>query len=351
MSTLSNMREITFVEAISEATVQAMEKDKGIFIIGEGVDDATGIFGTTRQAFLKFGKERVMDTPLSEEGITGVALGAGIMGKHALVVYARADFMLLAMNQIINHAAKWSYTYGGKMMVPLTLRAIVGRGWGQGPQHSQSLHSLFVHIPGLKVIMPVTPFDAKGLLIASLEEKCPVIFLEHRWLHKEKGLVPEEYYSLPLGKARLTREGKNITIIGISYGVVEALKAAEFLAQKGIEAEVIDLCSLKPWDKEMVFNSIKKTGRLIIIDTAWKMCGLAAEIAAEVAEEAFSYLKAPIKRLSFAEAPTPTSFKLEEFFYPNSSNVVSAAIEIIGGNLSEGELAKEEYVKKFEGSF
>lgn len=345
------MREITYAEAISEAIVQSMEKNPGIFVIGEGVDDATGIFGTTRRAFLKFGKERVMDTPLSEECITGVALGAGIMGKHALVVYARMDFMLLAMNQIINHAAKWSYTYGGKMSAPLTLRAIVGRGWGQGPQHSQSLQSLFVHIPGLKVVMPTTPSDAKGLLIASLEEKCPVIFLEHRWLHKEKGPVPEEYYSLPLGKARVIKEGKDITMVGISYGVFESLKAAKFLTQEGIGAEVIDICSLKPWDKETIFNSVKKTGRLIIIDTAWKMCGMAAEIAATVSEELFFSLRAPIKRLGFAESPTPTSFKLEEFFYPNFGDIISAVMKIIGSNLKGCGAAKEEYIKKFDGSF
>lgn len=319
------MRALTYAQAINEATVQAMRRNKNIFVIGEGADDATGIFGTTTAAYAEFGSARVWDTPIAENSITGVALGAAVMGMHPLVVHARVDFMLLAMDQIINHAAKWHYTYGGKMVAPLTMRAIIGRGWGQGPQHSQSLQSLFTHIPGLKVVMPTTPYDAKGTLLSSLEERCPVIFLEHRFLHKEIGDVPEDYYTVPLGRAKITKVGSQITIVGISLGALEAGRAAEILAVQGISAEVIDLISLRPWDQEIIFASVKKTGRLLIVDTDWLMCGMAGEIAATVVEENFSVLRAPIKRLGLAEAPTPTSSCLENVFYPSVNDIVEKA--------------------------
>lgn len=328
----------------------AMERQPEIFVLGEGVDDATGIFNTTREAFLKFGSKRVEDTPLSENALTGVVLGAAVVGMHPMLVYARDDFMLLAMDQIINHAAKWSYTYGGRMSAPLILRAIIGRGWGQGPQHSQSLQSLFVHIPGLKVVMPVSPYDAKGLLLSSFKEKCPVIFIEHRWLHKEKGKVPEEYYTIPLASARVVKSGNDVTIVAISQMVSEAIKAADALDKKGIKAEVIDLRSLKPWDKQTILMSVKKTGHLVIADAAHLMCGMASEISATVAEEAVVYLRAPIKRICLAETPAPTSYKLEEFFYPNANQIVTAALEILGKKTDEIQ-STEEYTKKFDGSF
>jgi pyruvate dehydrogenase E1 component beta subunit len=346
------MREISLAQAISETTIQMMEKNPNMFVIGEGVDDPAGIFGTTREAYLRFGAERVMDMPIAENGMTGVALGSAVMGMHPLLVFARTDFMLLAMDQIVNHAAKWHYTYGGKMCAPLTMRAIIGRGWGQGPQHSQSLQSLFVHIPGLKVVMPTTPYDAKGLLISCLEDKNPTIFIEHRWLHKEKGDVPEGYYSLPLGKAQVRKTGKDLTIVGISYGTLESLKAAEFLQTAGVDAEVIDLVSLKPWDKETVLASVAKTGRLMIVDTDWQICGMASEISAVISEIAFEYLKAPIKRIGLAEAPTPTSFKLEELYYPNLEGIISVALELTGKKANQDSLVfKKEDIKKFQGSF
>lgn len=344
------MRDLSYAEAISEATVQAMERNAGVFVIGEGVDDATGIFNTTRQAFLKFGASRVMDTPLSENSISGAALGAAVMGMHPLVVFARDDFMLLAMDQIVNHAAKWSYTYGGKMNAPVIYRAVIGRGWGQGPQHSQSLQSLFAHIPGLKVVMPTTAYDAKGLLLASFEEKCPIIFIEHRWLHKEKSVVPENYYVEMIGKAKVVRAGSDVTIVAISQMVLEALNAAEQLEKRGIDVEVIDLRTLRPWDKETVIKSIQKTGRLMVVDTGWLSCGIGSEIAATVAEDAFEFIKAPIKRVGLAESPTPSSYKLEEYFYPNCNNI----IESVGKMMSRSDVRSElerDTSKKFSGSF
>lgn len=335
------MREITYAQAISEATVQALEKNPDMFVIGEGVDDPVGIFGTTREAYVRFGSKRVMDMPIAENGMTGIALGTAVMGMHPLLVHARADFILLAMDQMINHAAKWNYMYGGKMSAPLTIRAIIGRGWGQGPQHSQSLQSLFVHIPGLKVVMPTTPYDAKGLLIACLEDKNPTIFIEHRSLYKEKGEVPEECYSLPLGKARIRKVGQDLTIVGISYGVIGALQASEILKKYNVDVEVIDLVSLKPWDKEMILSSLEKTGRLMIVDTDWKMCGMSSEISAVMAEEGWKCLRAPIKRVGLAESPAPTSYKLEEFYYPSVKEIVDTALSMLGKNEQKEKLVLE----------
>lgn len=342
-------RELSYGEAINEATLQAMEKDAGVFVIGEGVDDATGIFNTTRQAFLKFGADRVMDTPLSENAITGAALGAAVMGMRPLVVFARDDFMLLAMDQIVNHAAKWSYTYGGKMIAPVVYRSVIGRGWGQGPQHSQSLQSLFAHIPGLKVVMPVTAYDAKGLLLASLEEKCPVIFMEHRWLHKEKSEVPEEYYKVPIGEARVAREGKDVTVVAVSQMVLEALKAAQALEKNNVSLEVIDLRTLRPWDKKTVLESVKKTGRLIVADTGWSACGIAGEIVATAAQEALDSLVAPPRRIGLAESPAPSSYKLEEYYYPDANDIISAVSQMLKN--SPQEKIEKDTGKNFNGSF
>lgn len=344
------MREITYAEAVSEATVQAMDKNLGVFVIGEGVDDATGIFNTTREAFLRFGVQRVIDVPLSENTIAGVALGAGVMGMHPLVVFARDDFMLLAMDQIINHAAKWSYMYGGKMTAPVVYRSVIGRGWGQGPQHSQSLQSLFAHIPGLKVVVPATAYDAKGLFLSSFEEKCPVIFIEHRWLHKEKNDVPENYYTEPIGKAKVVRIGKDVTIVAVSYAVLESLKAAEELKKIGIEVEVIDLRTLRPWDKMTVIESVKKTRRLAVVDTGWLSCSIGSEIVATVMEEACGFIKAPVRRIGLAESPTPSSYKLEEYFYPNIKNIVGSITEMLDCR-DFGLKFEEDIGKNFSGSF
>ena len=321
-------REITYREAIKEALTQALEMDEHVFIMGEGVDDPAGIFGTTLGLHNVFGRNRVFDVALAENGITGVAIGAALAGMRPILVHARMDFLVLAMDQIINHAAKWRYMFGGTVNVPLTIRTIIGGGWGSAAQHSQSLQALFMHIPGLKVIMPSTPYDAKGLLTASIADGNPVIFIEHRWLYDHSGYVPEEAYTIPIGKGVIRREGKDVTVVAASYMVFEAGIAAESLEKEGIDVEVIDLRSLKPLDENIIFNSIKRTGKLVIADAGWKTGGISAEIAARVSEKAFSYLKAPIQRVTLPDTPTPASPELEKSFYPRAPEIISAVREV-----------------------
>ncbi len=325
------IRELKYSQALDEGLCQAMAWDPGVFVMGVGVDDPKGIFGTTLGALKQFGPTRVFDTPLAENGLTGVAIGAAIEGMRPVMVHARNDFLLLTMDQLVNHAAKWRYMCGGKLSVPLTVRAIIGRGWGQAAQHSQSLQSLFMHVPGLKLVMPSTPYDAKGLLIAAIEDESPVIVLEHRWLYDQTGPVPEEPYRVPLGKAAVVREGRDVSIVAISHMVVEAKKAAETLQHEGIDAEILDLRSLAPLDRAAVLDSATKTGRVVVADHAWRTCGASAEIAAMVAEHAFEALRAPVRRVTLKDSPTPCAAPLEKLYYPGAPDIAAACREIVHG--------------------
>lgn len=322
-------RVITYREAVREALAQALERDARVFVMGQGVDDPGGVFGTTRDLHRRFGRQRVFDTPIAENGITGIGIGAGLAGMRPIVVHMRMDFLPMAMDQIANHAAKWRYMFGGRVSVPVTIRCIIGRGWGSAAQHSQSLQAIFMHFPGLKVVMPSTPYDAKGLLLASIADENPVIFIEHRWLYDHRGHVPEEEYLIPIGRGVVRREGRDATVVGVSFMAFEALRAAEALAKEGVDVEVVDLRSLSPLDRDLVFDSVKKTGRLVVADTGWKTCGAGAEIAASVSGEVFAYLKAPVKRIATADTPTPSSYSLEEAFYPDSSDIVTAVRELL----------------------
>lgn len=353
---MATSRIIKFNEAIAEALVQAMEKDPSVFMMGEGVDDVKGIFGTTKPAFQRFGQGRVFDTPLSEDMMTGAGLGAALVGMKPVMVHARNDFLMLAMNQIVNHIAKLSYIHQGKAKLSLVIRALIGRGWGQAGQHSQSLQALFAHIPGLKVVMPSTPDSAKGLLLASIFDGAPVIFLEHRSLFNEAGNVPEEFYTLPIGKGVVRRSGKDITLVAVSYMLFEAMKAASILAKEGIDVEVIDPLSLKPLDEDLILNSVKKTGRLVIADTGWKSFGVGAEIAALAVEKEFASLKAPVKRIGLPDAPTPCAEVLEKYYYPNSQDIIRTINEVFGravsGSASVSESYYEEKIRsQFHGPF
>lgn len=321
-------RELSYREAIREALWQALETDRSVFLIGQGIDDPGGVFGTTAGLRDKFGPERVLDCPIAENGMTGVAIGAAITGMRPVFIHMRVDFLPVCMDQIINHAAKWSYMTGGRVKVPLTIRAVIGRGWGSAAQHSQSLQALFAHIPGLKVIMPATPYDAKGLLLGSIVDDSPTVVIEHRWLYDQKEGVPEEPYVIPAGKAAVRREGTDVTIAATSFMVCEALKAADELQREDISAEVIDLRSVHPVDEELIIRSVEKTGRLIIADTGWKVCGVAAEVVAVVAEKAFDRLKAPVKRICLPTAPAPASPALEQAYYPGLEDIVRAAKEM-----------------------
>jgi len=235
----------------------------------------------------------------------------------------------LALDQLINNGAKWHYMFGGQLKVPIVIRLIIGRGWGQGPQHSQTLHSFFAHVPGLKVVMPSNPYDAKGLLVSAVQDNNPVIYLEHRWLHDIYGEVPSEIYSIPLGKAKILTEGRDLTIIACSHMTIEAFKAAHYLRVDGISVEIIDLRSLIPLDKETIFTSVKKTGYALIVDPDWKTCGFAAEIVSLLAEESFDVLKAPPKRVTYPDSFNPTSWTLANHFYPTAKDIAVAALELL----------------------
>ncbi len=322
-------RKISYSSAIYETFDHFLSKDKRVFIMGQGVDDAFGMFTATLNLHKKYGPERVFDTPLSEEGLTGIAMGAALSGMRPIYMHNRPDFLLCAMNQIVNHASKWSYMFGGKTSVPLVIWACIGRGWGSGAQHSQSLQGLFMHIPGLKLVIPSTPYDSKGLLASAILDDNPVLILEHRWLLGHKGHVPEEIYNLPFGKGVIRKRGTDLTIVGTSYMIIEALRAAENLQKEGISAEVIDLRTLKPLDEEIILNSVSKTGKLLIVDTDWKTAGVTSEIAAIVSEKGFKYLKKPIKRIAAPDVPTPSTYVLERNFYPDIDEIMVTAEELV----------------------
>ena len=322
-------RQLKYSQAIHEATDLCMERDASVHLLGLGVPDPKGVFGTTAGLQEKFGADRVTDMPASENGMTGVAIGSALMGTRPIMVHQRLDFALLAIEQIVNQAAKWHYMFAGKMRVPLVIRMLVGRGWGQGPQHSQSLHSWFAHVPGLRVVVPATPYDAKGLLISSVEDDNPVICVEHRWLYNVSGPVPESVYHVPLGQARVLRDGSDLTIVSCSYMTLEALRAADALAAIGVEAEVVDLRSIRPWDEDLVLESVHKTGRLLFVDMSWKTMGFGAEVVATVAEHLWGELKVAPRRVGFPECPVPTSPALTKNYYPRAVDVLATAAEMM----------------------
>lgn len=323
------MRRISYAQAINETLHQTIASDKRVFLIGQGVTSPWYVGSTTAGLIDRFGPKRIIDTPVSENGVTGAATGAALAGMRPILVHPRMDFMYYALDQIANQAANWHYMFGGQTSVPLTIWVIINRGGEQAAQHSQSLQAIFTHIPGLKVVMPSTPYDVKGLLVASTADDNPVIFIDDRWLYNETGEVPEELYSVPIGQGAVRREGKDATLVATSYLATEANKAALSLAKGGLDIEVIDLRSLKPLDEDLLLASVKKTGRLVIADAAWKTGGIGAELAALVAERAFGYLKAPIRRVSLPDAPAPASSVLEKVYYPNAQDIVSAVKQLL----------------------
>jgi len=323
-------REIKYYQAINEAIDLAMTDDPSVYLMGLGVPDPRGVFSSTLGLQEKHGAKRVMDMPTSENGMTGIAIGSALVGMKPIMVHQRLDFALLALEQIVNQAANWHYMFGGQIAMPLVIRMIIGRGWGQGPQHSQSLQSWFAHVPGLKVIMPTTPYDVKGLLMAAIKDKNPVICLEHRWLYNITGLVPEEPYQVPMGKAHIIKEGEQLTIVALSHMTLEAIRAAQVLEQEGISTEVIDVRTLKPLDDKCILDSVRKTGRLIVTDTAWKTGGFSAEILARVTENAFNDLKCPPQRIALPDCPSPTAWTLTKYYYPRAVHIVKIAREMLG---------------------
>lgn len=324
------MRTLTYAQAIREAHALLLENDPRVFLIGQGLRSPWYAGGSLEGLDSEFGPERVMDSPVSENATTGAAVGAAIAGMRPIVFHPRMDFMLLALDPIINQAANWSYMFAGQVSVPLVIRAVVNRGGEQGAQHAQAMQALFMHLPGLKVVMPSTPHDAKGLLIAAVADGNPVLYIDDRWLYDEVGPVAEEMYTVPIGTAAVRKEGADVTIVATSYMAVEAMKAVGVLAERGIDAEMIDLRSIKPWDHELVFDSVRKTGRLVISDAAWKTAGVAAEIAASVSTELFDALKAPIQRVTLPDAPAPVSAALERAYYITAGDIVTAVERAVG---------------------
>ena len=323
-------RSIKYAAALCEAQAECLARDPRVYLLGLGAPGPTGIFGSTVGLVERFGLDRVIDMPASENGMTGIALGTSLMGMRPIMIHIRMDFAVLAMEPLVNQAAKWHYMYGGKMTAPLTVRMIIGRGWGQGPQHSQALQAWFAHIPGLKVVMPTTPHDAKGMLIAAVEDDAPVIVIEHRWLYGIAGEVPEGHYRVPLDAARVARRGRDVTLVAASYMTFESLRAADMLAKLGIEAEVIDLRSLTPIDGETVAASVRKTGHAVVSDTGHAAFGVAAEVSACITERAFAALKAPPRRVALPHVPTPTTPALADLYYPRAIDVARAALDVLG---------------------
>lgn len=346
------MRKTTYVEALREATIQEMERDNRVFIYGIGVPDHKHIFGSTIGLQEKFGPDRVFDTPLSEDAMTGFGLGAALNGLRPIHVHIRIDFMLLAMNQIANMISSYNYSTCGQLSVPMVIRSIAGRGWGQGFQHSKTMHSVFAHIPGLKIVLPTTAYDAKGLLISSIRDDNPVIFFEHRWLYWQEGDVPEESYTIPIGEGNILRKGDDVTIVATSWMNVEADFAADILEKNGINVEIVDPRTIAPLDDEIIIKSVKRTGHCIVADNDWLHCGFSAEVAARVSEKCFDSLEKPVKRLGFTEIPCPTARHLENQFYPNAKHIIREVENMLG--LKPIDLTGIEFYsheKKFKGPF
>ncbi len=334
-------RTITFAKAINEAFFQAMERDDSVICYGLGVPDPKGVFGTTLGLQERFGESRVFDMPAAENAMTGVAIGASLNGLRPVMTHQRVDFFLLAMDQLINNAAKWHYMFGGRTSVPITIRLIIGRGWGQGPTHSQSLQAWLAHVPGIKVVMPATPADAKGLLLSGIYDDNPVVYLEHRWLHNLEGHVSEASHGVAIGKAERICEGEDVTLISMSYMTVEAIRAASFLRENGVGCDVINLRTIRPLDWPMVFDSVRKTGRLLALDTGWTTCSVSSEIIARVSIELWSHLKSAPRRIALPDFPTPTSFALTKKYYPGAEDIVKCVGEMLGDNFQPEKLAAQ----------
>jgi len=323
-------RELTYAEAVREAIDLAMARDERVFLVGEDVGIYGGAFGVTDGLYQKYGPERVRDTPISEAAIAGVATGAALTGMRPIAEIQFMDFITLSMEQLVLQAAKLRFMLGGKVQVPFVLRTPAGAGTGAAAQHSESLENWFVHVPGLKVVMPSTPADAKGLLLASIEDPNPVIFVEHKLLYRTKGIVPEGYYTIPLSQTEVKRTGRDLTIVATSLMVIRALEAAEKLATEGIEVEVVDPRTLKPLDAEPIIRSVCKTGRVLIVHEACKTGGFGGELAAIIAEsEAFDYLDAPIRRLAGLDIPVPYNRELERRMVPQVEDIVAAARRLV----------------------
>ncbi len=318
------MREITFVQAINEALREEMRKNPDIILMGQDVGIAGGVRGVTKGLYDEFGEERVRDTPISEATTAGIGVGCAITGMRPVVEIMYSDFLGICMDEVMNKMAKWRYMHGSLMCVPMILRTSCGGGFGGAAEHSQSLEALFMHMPGLRVAYPATPYDAKGLLKTLLREDNPSLFFEHRLLYRTKGMIPEEEYYLPIGKADIMREGTDVTLVAVGLQVLNSLTAAQQVQEQGIKAEVINLRMLAPLDKEAILTSVEKTGRLVVVEEGAKTGGVGAEIAAIIAEEGLFLLRSPVRRVASLDIPIPYSPPMEKYVLPNSEKIITA---------------------------
>ena len=331
---------MTFAKAINEALIEAMTLDPDVICYGLGVPDPKGVFGTTANLQEKFGDDRVFDMPTSENAMTGIGVGASLYGLRPVITHQRLDFALLSMDQLVNNAAKWRFMFGGQRGVPLTVRMILGRGWGQGPTHSQNLQAWFAHVPGLKVVMPATAEDAKGLLLSAIFDPDPVIFLEHRWLHNLRGEVPDGDCRIPLGKATLLREGADVTVVAMSYMTIEALHAVDHLSAQGINCDLIDLRCVRPMDWEAIEASVNRTGRLIVLDTGNLTGSISGEIVARVAANCWDALKCAPQRLAMPDYPEATSPALTEGYHVRAEHIAEKVGYMLSREVEFSHLAQ-----------
>jgi len=318
------VRKLSYSLAVNEALKQIMAVDKEVIVMGQGVKSPWYVGNTCKDLIRLFGEERVIDTPISENAMTGAAVGASIAGMKTIIMHPRIDFSLYAFDPIINQAANWSYMNGGRASVPVVFWLVINRAGEQAAQHSQALHSLFSHIPGLKVIAPSTAYDVKGLLISAIRDPNPVVFIDDRWLYGKEDNVPEDIYEIPIGKGIIRNEGTDVTLVSSSFLATESGLAVDALKNEGISVELIDLRSLKPLDYDLIINSVKKTGRLVIVDGSWKTNSISSEISAVINEKAFGHLKTPVSRLNLPDAPAPASKTLESEYYITKEKIVTA---------------------------
>ncbi|OPY63594.1 MAG: Acetoin:2,6-dichlorophenolindophenol oxidoreductase subunit beta [Pelotomaculum sp. PtaU1.Bin065] len=320
----------SYAQAINEAHEQLLSSDQNVFVIGQGVESPWCVGTTTLGLVDKFGPGRVIDTPVSEAAVTGAAIGAAMAGMRPIVFHPRMDFMYLAMDQIINHCAHWFYMFGGKVNVPVTIRGIINRGNEQAAQHSQSPFAMYLHVPGLKVVCPATPYDAKGLLVAAVRDDNPVLYIDDRWLYNLAEEVPDQLYQVAIGKGSVLREGSAVTVVAVSYLAGEALKAAALLEYEGIDVEVIDPRTMKPLDSNLILNSVRKTGRLVVAVPEWPVCGFAEHVVAVVTAERFGRLKGPVQLVTLPDTPAPASTPLERAYFPGCREIVRAVKKACG---------------------
>jgi len=321
-------RSLFFFNSIREAIEISIKKDKKVILMGLGVDDPKGVFGTTLNIHKKY-KKNVFDMPTAENAFTGIALGLSLSKFKPIIVHQRVEFSLLSIEQIFNQISKWFYMSAGKANVPMVIRLIIGKGWGQGPQHSQSLESIFAHIPGLKVVSPSNAYDAKGMLISSIFDPDPVIFFEHRWLHNTKSFVPKKFYKVPLNKAKIIKKGSDLTIISFSYALLESLKAINFLKKMNINVELIDLRCLRPIDTKTIINSAKKTKKVLVVDNGMTTYGISAEISAIINENIASKIK--FRRIGVTN-PVPSTVALAKYCYPEEDVIIKEVLNLLNFN-------------------